>query len=58
MVVLKAPEEGGNLEFPNFSTEVEIKDGMVILFPSNFPYIHIAHPVKKGIKYSLVTWFR
>ena len=58
VAVLKAPEEGGNLEFPNFSTEVEIKDGMVILFPSNFPYIHIAHPVKKGIKYSLVTWFR
>jgi hypothetical protein len=58
VAILKAPESGGNLEFPNFTNTVAIEDGMVILFPSNFPYLHIAHPVKSGVKYSLVTWFR
>lgn len=56
--ILQAPEKGGNLEFPNFDVEVEIKTGSVIMFPAAFPYLHIAHPVEKGIKYSLVSWFK
>ena len=31
---------------------------MLILFPSSYPYMHIAHPVTKGTKYNLVTWLR
>jgi hypothetical protein len=53
---LTAPEEGGQLEFPRFNITIEAKCGSVVLFPSNFPYIHIAHPVTAGIKHSLVTW--
>ena len=52
---------GGNLTFPKFDTSITPKAGSVILFPSNFPYIHIAEPVGSSdetIKYSLVTWFR
>ena len=49
--------EGGELEFPFFKTRLKLNAGSVVLFPSNFPYTHIAHPVTKGIKYSLVTWF-
>ena len=49
--------EGGELEFPFFNVKIKLSAGSVVLFPSNFPYMHIAHPVTSGIKYSLVTWF-
>jgi hypothetical protein len=49
--------EGGELEFPLFKKKFKLAAGSVALFPSNFPYTHIAHPVTKGTKYSLVTWF-
>jgi len=50
--------EGGELEFPYFNISFKLQKNSVILFPSNFPYTHIAHPVVKGLKYSLVTWFQ
>lgn len=52
---------GGELSFPRFNVEITPKRGSVVLFPSNYPYAHIAKPVglnDDGIKYSLVTWFR
>jgi predicted 2-oxoglutarate/Fe(II)-dependent dioxygenase YbiX len=49
--------DGGELEFPYLDTKLKLETGSVVLFPSNFPYMHIAHPVTNGIKYSLVTWF-
>jgi hypothetical protein len=49
--------EGGELEFPHFGTKLKLQTGSVVLFPSNFPYMHIAHPVTSGTKYSMVTWF-
>jgi hypothetical protein len=55
---LGAPEEGGVLEFPNLDVKIIPESGSVIFFPSNFPYVHIAHPVTSGIKYSMVTWFQ
>ena len=55
---LSTPEEGGQLEFPLFDVTVEAICGRVIMFPSNFPYLHIAHPVTKGVKHSLVTWYQ
>lgn len=58
VAILGEPEEGGQLEFPTFGVTVEPKIGSVILFPSNFPYLHVAHEVKAGIKYSLVTWYQ
>lgn len=48
---------GGELEFNNFNLTVKLNKNDLILFPSNFPYTHIAHPVDSGTKYSLVTWF-
>lgn len=51
-------EIGGELSFPHFNTSLKPKTGSVVIFPSNFPYSHTAHPVEKGIKYSLVTWLR
>lgn len=49
--------EGGELEFNNFNLTIKLNKNDLVLFPSNFPYTHIAHPVTSGIKYSLVTWF-
>jgi hypothetical protein len=51
-------EEGGELEFSFFDIKIKPKKNTVVVFPSNFPYLHIAHPVEKGRKYSLVTWFQ
>lgn len=58
VTILGEPESGGQLEFPTFGVTVEPKFGSVIVFPSNFPYLHVAHEVKAGIKYSLVSWYQ
>ena len=51
---------GGELEFPVYDVKVKPTAGSVVLFPSNFPFEHMAHPVgvsDDSIKYSIVTWF-
>jgi predicted 2-oxoglutarate/Fe(II)-dependent dioxygenase YbiX len=50
--------EGGEIEFPHFGVKIKPQAGMLILFPSNYAYAHIAHPVTSGTKYALVTWIR
>lgn len=55
--VMRAPDEGGDLEFPYFDYTFKMVEGSVIVFPASPPYTHIAHPVTKGLKYSLVTWY-
>jgi len=52
---------GGELEFPKFDLTIKPESGSCVLFPSNFPYLHIAHPAgveDETTKYSLVTWYR
>lgn len=49
--------EGGELEFPYFDLTIKLEKNSLILFPSNYPYTHIAHPVTNGVKYSMVMWF-
>lgn len=49
--------DGGELEFPYFKKTIKLKKNEMVLFPANFPYTHIAHPVTSGVKYSLVMWF-
>lgn len=58
LLYLNDDYEGGELEFPHFDVKIKPQAGMLILFPSNFAYFHIAHPVTKGTKYGLVTWIR
>jgi hypothetical protein len=48
--------EGGEVEFANFGLKIKPEPGMLLLFPSNYAYRHIAHPVTSGTKYALVTW--
>jgi predicted 2-oxoglutarate/Fe(II)-dependent dioxygenase YbiX len=49
---------GGEIEFPHFNVKIKPEPGMLILFPSNFAYSHIALPVTEGTKYAMVTWIR
>lgn len=58
LVYLNNDFEGGETEFPNYKIKIKPQPGMMILFPSNYAYLHRAHPVSKGTKYALVTWIR
>lgn len=35
---------------------VETKPGRMIIWPSNFMFPHKVNPVKKGVRYSIVSW--
>jgi Rps23 Pro-64 3,4-dihydroxylase Tpa1-like proline 4-hydroxylase len=56
LIYLNDDYEGGEIEFPNFKTTIKPKAGTLILFPSNYAYGHIAHPVTSGTKYVIATW--
>jgi predicted 2-oxoglutarate/Fe(II)-dependent dioxygenase YbiX len=56
LLYLNDDYSGGELEFRNFQLKISPKKGMLLLFPSNFAYAHIAHPVTSGTKYAFVTW--
>jgi predicted 2-oxoglutarate/Fe(II)-dependent dioxygenase YbiX len=56
IVYLNDDFEGGEVEFVNFGVKIKPKPGMLLLFPSTYPYTHIAHPVISGTKYAIVTW--
>lgn len=55
---LNSDYSGGEIEFPNFKIKIKPEPGMLILFPSNYAYSHIAHPVTEGTKYAIVTWLK
>ena len=40
----------------NDDYEIKFKAGDLIIFPSVFLYPHLVKPVKKGIRYSFVSW--
>jgi hypothetical protein len=50
--------QGGEIEFVNFGIKISPEPGMLILFPSNYAYRHVAHPVTEGTKYAIVTWMK
>ena len=56
IVYLNNDYEGGEVEFTNFGIKIKPEPGMLLLFPSNYAYTHIAHPVKSKTKYAIVTW--
>lgn len=47
--------EGGNLEFFD-DYEVKMKQGDLLMFPSNFLYPHKVKPITEGVRYSYVSW--
>lgn len=60
MVAYLNPTEydGGDTYFNNFDISVKPKNPGLVLFPSNYAYIHQARPVQTGTKYAIVTWLR
>jgi hypothetical protein len=58
ILYLNGDFEGGEVEFVNFNLKIKPEPGMLLLFPSNYAYRHIAHPVTSGTKYALVTWIK
>lgn len=55
-IILNEDYEGGEFAFFNNSVRYKLNAGDAILFPSNFMYPHEILPVKKGIRYSIITW--
>lgn len=58
IVYLNNDYEGGEVEFVNYGIKIKPEPGMLLLFPSNYAYRHIAHPVTSGTKYAIVTWLK
>jgi hypothetical protein len=49
---------GGEIEFVWHNVKLKPKAGTLVVFPSNYAYAHIAHPVITGTKYAIVTFVR
>jgi predicted 2-oxoglutarate/Fe(II)-dependent dioxygenase YbiX len=56
ILYLNSDYEGGELEFVNFNIKIKPGAGMLLLFPANYAYRHIAHPVTSGTKYAVVAF--
>jgi hypothetical protein len=56
ILYLNEDYEGGEIEFVNYNIKIKPKAGMFLIFPANFAFRHVAHPVKTGTKYAIVTW--
>ena len=53
--VLNDDYQGGKfIMFDDY--EIKFKAGDLIIFPSVFLYPHLVKPVKKGTRYSFVSW--
>ena len=49
--------EGGEFGFFNRELTYNPPKGSAIMFPSNFMYPHEIMPVKRHVRYSIITWF-
>lgn len=56
ILYLNEDYEGGEIEFVNQNIKIKPEAGTFLIFPANYAYRHIAHPVKTGTKYAIVTW--
>lgn len=48
--------EGGELRFPHLDLSIKPIAGELIIFPSNYLFLHEAKHVTKGIKYSIINF--
>ena len=58
LIYLNSDYTGGEIEFTNFDLKIKAKSGTMIVFPSNYAYSHIAHPVTLGTKYVITAWLK
>ena len=57
-LILNDDYEGGEISFFDGEIKPHLKKGDLIIFPSSFTYPHQVLPIKKGIRYSIITWIR
>ena len=60
ILLLNNDYEGGEVTFFELGNEhilktIEVRPGRLIIWPSNFLYPHKIQPVKKGIRYSIIS---
>lgn len=53
VIYLNDEYEGGEIEFVNFGIKVKPIKNSMVLFPSNYPYSHVAHKVLSGTRYAI-----
>lgn len=58
LIYLNDDYVGGHLEFPHIGVTYYPRAGDVLLFPSNYTFAHVAHPVESGTKYAIVSWMK
>ena len=58
LLYLNSDFEGGDLNFPHQELTLKPEEGMLVLFPSNYIYVHQSLPLKEGKKYVVVSWFK
>ena len=61
ILLLNNDYEGGEVTFFELANEhiiktVDVRPGRLIIWPSNFLYPHQIQPIKKGTRYSIVSW--
>lgn len=56
LIYMNDVEQGGETVFPLFGESVSPKEGRLVIFPSNYAYVHEARPPLAGVKYSLAVW--
>ena len=49
--------DGGEIEFKYFPVKHKPKANELIIFPSNYIYMHRVTPVTRGIRYAIVSWW-
>lgn len=58
LIYLNEDYKGGELHFPKEDLKIKPKIGSVVIFPSNFLFLHKVMPVTEGERYSVVAFFR
>ena len=48
---------GGELYFEHLNITVKPSPGLIIVFPSDYPYRHLVTPIEQGTRYSVVKWY-
>ena len=58
VLYLNSDFKGGELKFKNQDITITPEEGMLILFPSNYLFVHQSLPVTEGRKYTTISWFK
>jgi hypothetical protein len=58
LIYLNDDYEGGEIFFERQGLKLKPKAGTIVFFPSIFTHPHASLEIKKGTKYSMVTWWK